>query len=415
MQIFPLSHLLEGLHLLVYIGLLILISQLGGRLANLLRAPRLLGYLVSGILFGPSLLGLFSETLVKEELTLITDIALILIAFSIGGALSLDKLGRLGRTVLWITVTQTHGAFFLVTALLSGFFLLVHGLPAFWSVHFPMALVIGAISAATAPAAILAIAQEYKAKGAFTTVLFGVVALDDALTILFFAFAATVAQSFVHQSAITLQNVVVVPGLSIIIAVALGLASGLCLRYLASPFIVHREVMFGVLVGFMFFTSGLAMSLKVSPLLATMMLGFVVVNFIKHLEDVFSVLETVEEPIFGVFFALAGALMDFSTIGAAWWVALLIVVGRFSGKLIGTRVGAEISRAPEPVKKYLGMALLPKAGVTVGLVLAAKAIFPDVGVAELMVNAVIGSTIINELMTPFFVRYALRKAGEVAD
>ncbi|MEE9197909.1 MAG: cation:proton antiporter [bacterium] len=413
MPAFPLAHLPKGLHLLVYIGLLILLSQLGGRLANRLRAPRILGYLVTGILFGPSVLGLFSETLVKEELTLITDIALILIAFSIGGALSLNKLGRLGPTVLWITVTQTHGAFFLVTVLLSVFFLLIHGLPMFWSAYFPMALVIGAISAATAPAAILAIVQEYKAKGPFTTILFGVVALDDALTILFFAFAATIAKSLVHQSAITWQNVLLVPAFSIMMAVALGLASGLCLRYLASPFITHREVMFGVLIGFMFFTSGLAISFGASPLLATMMLGFVVVNFIEHLEDVFSILETVEETIFGLFFALAGAHMDFSTIPTVGWIALLIVAGRFSGKLLGTRIGAGVSNAPESVKKYLGLALLPKAGVTIGLVLAAEAIFPDVGIAKLMVNAVIGSTIINELMTPFFVRYALRKAGEV--
>jgi Kef-type K+ transport system membrane component KefB len=159
--------------------------------------------------------------------------------------------------------------------------------------------------------------------------------------------------------------------------------------------------------------SGIAISLQVSPLLANMVLGFVVVNFVGPHKDIFSVVESVEEPIFGMFFTLAGAHLDLQMIQTAGWVALLIVLGRFTGKLSGTRLGAQISHAPETVKKYLGYALLPKAGVTVGLVLEAKTIFDPTSFSEIMVNAVLGSVIINELLTPFLVRFSLFRAGEV--
>lgn len=170
--------------------------------------------------------------------------------------------------------------------------------------------------------------------------------------------------------------------------------------------------MLGVMVGSIFFTSGLALSLKSSPLLANMVLGFMVVNFVRHGEDLFGVVENIEESIFMMFFTLAGAHLDIGVIRIAGWLALLIVIGRFSGKFLGTRLGAHISHAPETVKKYLGLGLLPKAGVTVGLVLIAKDLFGATPISEVMVSAVLGSVIINELLSPLLVRYALVKSGE---
>lgn len=406
---------MENLHILGYVGLLILLSQVAGRLAISLGSPRLIGYLATGIVLGPSLLGLFHETLVKEELGLITDIALVIIAFSIGGAISAQKLKQFGRAIFWITTSEAFGAFLIVTAILSLFLPFIHTSgPAdqtFWTIYFPMSLVIGAVSVATAPAATLALIQEYRAKGPFTTILLAVVALDDGLTILLFAFAANVAQGFATQTPITWKNILLAPSLSIVTAAMIGLAGGIGLRVL-TPFFHHRATMFGMMVGFIFLISGLAMTLEVSPLLSGMTLGFVVTNFAGRLRGIFPVLDTVEEAIFGMFFALAGAHMDFKVLQTGGWLAALIVLGRFSGKLLGTHVGALISRAPDTVRKYLGLALLPKAGVTVGLILAGRHIFPAAEISELMVSAVLGSTIINELMTPYFVRYALRKSGE---
>ncbi len=406
---------METIHPLVYIGMLLLLSYAGGKTANYFKAPRVTGYLVIGVLLSPSLLGLFHESLVKKELTLITDIALSIIAFSIGGSLSLIKLKRLGKHIFWITFTQAFGAFISTTLMLSLFFYLTHSLGAiqssFRTLYFPMAFVIGAISAATAPAAIMAIVHEYRAKGPFTTILLGVIALDDALTILFAAFAFSMAQIFVNQEAVRFTSLLLSPMFSILLSLFIGGALGICLRKLIG-FVLRKEAILGVIAGAIFLAGGLAISLKASPLLANMMLGFVVVNFVKHHEDLFAVVESIEEPIFGMFFTLAGAHMDFKVMQTAGLIALVIVLGRFSGKLLGSRFGAQISGAPEAVKKYLGMALLPKAGVTVGLVLAAGEVFGDTYLSEIMVNAVLGSIIINELMSPFFVRFSLRRAGE---
>ncbi|MFQ5962354.1 MAG: cation:proton antiporter, partial [Candidatus Methylomirabilales bacterium] len=386
---------------------------MGGRVANYFKVPRITGYLVVGMLLSPSVSGVFHERLVKEELTLITHIALAIIAFSIGGVLGIEKIKGLGRAISWITVTQASGAFVVATVVLIVFFRLVDGSGAtthsLWRSYFPMALVIGAISAATAPAAILAIVHEYKAKGPLTTVLLGVVALDDALTIFFYAFAISVAHSFVNLQAISWQNVLLAPTFSILISLSLGGAIGVCIRGLIR-FVRRREAMLGVVAGFILLISGLAMSINISPLLANMMFGFMVVNFVRHHEGLFAVVENIEEPIFGMFFTLAGAHFDLGVMKTAGILSLLIVVGRFTGKLLGTRLGAHISHAPQAVKKYLGLALLPKAGVTVGLVLEAKQVFIPTALSEIMVNAVLGSIIINELLTPFLVRFSLFRA-----
>jgi len=409
-------NLMESPHLLTYIGLLLLLSYAGGKIANHFKAPRVTGYLVIGMLMSPSVLGLFHERLVKEELTLITDMALAIIAFAIGGSLGLVSLKRIGRQIAWINLTEALGSFFVVTGILTLFFPLLHRSgtisTSYWNLYFPMVLVIGAICAATAPAAIMAIVHEYASKGPLTTILLGVVALDDALAILFYAFASVVAHALVNHEAITFQHFLFSPSLSILISLFVGGAVGLCLRVLMR-FVTRREAMLGVIVGAIFLTGGLCNSLEASLLLSNMMLGFVVTNFVVHHEDLFEVVEGIEEPIFGMFFTLAGAHLDLGVMQTAGWLALLITFGRFSGKFLGSRLGAQLSHAPQVVKKYLGLALLPTAGVTVGLVLEAKEIFGPTQLSEMMVNAVLGSVIINEILTPFFVRFSLTKAGEI--
>lgn len=410
-----LFNLPETLHPLVYIGLLLLLSYAGGKLANYLKAPRVSGYLVMGMLLSPSILGIFHERLIKEELMLITDIALAIIAFSIGGSLHISKLRKLGKHILWITLTQASGSFFLTTLSLALSFCIFYDLttasPSFLTLYFPMALVIGALSAATAPAAILALIHEYKSKGPLTTILLGVVALDDGLTIIFFAFAIAIAQTFVNHAATNWQNFFLSPVFSILISLFAGGMVGISLRKLI-PFVHREEALLGVIVGSIFLTSGITISLNASPLLASMMLGFVVTNFVQRHEDLFTIVENIEEPIFGMFFTLAGAHLDLGLMQTAGWLALLITLARFAGKLLGSHLGAHISHAPEAVKKYLGLALLPTAGVTVGLVLEAKSIFGATYMSEIMVNAVLGSVIINELLTPFLVRFAFVRTGE---
>ncbi|MBW1938230.1 MAG: cation:proton antiporter [Deltaproteobacteria bacterium] len=416
--IFPdIFNLLKNLHILVYLGLLVLFSYAGGEVASFLKTPRVTGYIVTGILFGPSVIGLFHERLVKEELDLVTHIALGIIAFSIGGSLELKKIKALGKQIAWVNFAEAFGAFLVVTVSLALLFPLISetgsASGSFWSSYFPVALLIGAISSATAPAAVLAIVHEYRAKGPLTTILLGVVALDDAIAIFLFAFASSVAGSLVGHHGISWQNFLLAPLSSILISLCIGGVLGLCIRKFI--FLVpRREAMLGVIVGLIFLTSGLAIALRASPLLANMMLGFMVVNFVAHHQDLFQVVEGIEEPIFGIFFILAGAHLDLRVIETAGWLALFIILGRSCGKLLGVRLGARISEAPETVRKYLGLALLPQAGVAVGLLLEAKGILAQTPLLEIAVSGVLGSVVINELLCPYFTKFALTKAGEVS-
>jgi Kef-type K+ transport system membrane component KefB len=410
------SYLPNELHPLIYIGLLLLLSFAGGHIANYFRAPRVTGYLIVGILLGPSALGIFNKEVIRTDFGLITHIALGIIAFSIGGSLELSKIKRLGRQILWITFFQGFGAFILATVTLSAFLILGHcsgnALQCFWSEHFPAALVIGAICAATAPAATLAIVHEFRSKGPLTTILLGVVALDDGLTIFLYTFALNIAKSITTFENITAYNYLTIPFLSVITSLVIGLVMGLCIKFLIR-FLPDKNIMLGVILGSIFLTFGAAETAGADPLLANMMLGFIVANYVRHHHDLFSVVEGIEEPIFGMFFALAGAHFDLKLVETAGLLAVIISIGRFLGKVSGSRLGAEISQSPVEVRKYLGLALLPTAGVTVGLVLNAQDALGTGIFSEIMVTGVLGSVILNEIFTPFLVRYSLKKAGEI--
>jgi Kef-type K+ transport system membrane component KefB len=200
----------EQIHLLVYTGLLFLASQAGGRLASHLNAPRMVGYLLTGILLGPSVLGLLPESVVTEDLEIITEISLAIIAFSIGGHLKVEQLKRMKSVILWITILQAAMASLIVFTLMSLFLPMV--VPdsdvtgGFLRGTLPVALAIGAISAATAPAAVMSIVREYKARGSFTTVLLGVIALDDVLTLIVFAFAISLGQALLGSEMLSLSS-----------------------------------------------------------------------------------------------------------------------------------------------------------------------------------------------------------------
>lgn len=403
---------------LVHIGALLLFGFAGGQIANHFKFPRVSGYIVTGMILSPSVTGFFQEKVVSEELSIITDIALGIIAFSIGGSLVLKSLKKLYGSILWINFMQSFGAF-LVTALLICLispFIINSGIAphSFWQTFFPMALIMGAVSAATAPAAVMAIVHECRAAGPLTTTLLAVVALDDATAIVFYSFAVVLANSLIDAEALS-WGMMLSPILSILISLVIGIVSGLIFSKTAR-FVTRSDAMLGVVGGLILLIYGVANSAGVSPLIANMTFGFMVVNFVAHAHDIFSVVEDVEEPIFSMFFVLAGAHLDiavFSTSG--FLLAGLIVLGRFTGKLYGTRLGAIISHAPGTVRQYLGLALLPKAGVTVGLILLAKDTFNSSLLSTLMVNAVLLSVIVNELIAPPLVRYALTRAGETGN
>jgi Kef-type K+ transport system membrane component KefB len=405
--------------LITYIGLLFVISQASGRIANYFKAPRIIGYFLAGILCGPYLLHLFSEDLVNNKLSIITNSTLSIIAFSIGGSLRLDTLNHLKKVILWIVSLQAFAAFFFVFIACLIAFPFVLGCDTYcWTEYISIALILGAISTATAPAPIMSIIHEYKAKGTFTTVLLGIISLDDALALMLYAFAIAFAQHFISGAEeISWYISLLIPLGKIFAAIALGVSVGFFLRTFIKFFFASRDVLLGIIIGFIFLTSGIAFAFDISPFLTNMAFGLVIANFIEHdrSDEIFDVIEGIEEPIFGAFFLLAGAHLNINVAWSAAWLSIILITMRFTGKLSGTSLGAHISHAEPPIRRYLGYALLPTAGLTIGLVLDANRILsPHLPVlCDIMVTAVIANTIINELLAPFFIRYSLSKAHDI--
>jgi len=398
------------------VGVLVIAGFFGGLVAKKIRYPRISGYIIVGMLLSPSVLNVIPSQLIREDLSVITDIALGVIAYLIGGSLSIERLKKLGKSIIIITPFQALGAWIFVTLLMIslGHFVIEFDIsnPKFYQTYLPMAIIIGAISCATAPAAIMAIIHEYRAKGSLTTTLLGVVALDDAFTIASFAIATSIAAVLIiGVEALSLYQMFIVPMFDVIGSLLLGAGFGFTLVYM-SRFAKTRKTLLVTVLGMIMLSIGATKVLGISSLLANMAAGFVVVNKMRSSEKMFAVINDIEDIIFAMFFTLAGAHFDLGVVKTAGILALLIVIGRFSGKFVGARIGATISQAPTVVRKYLGFGLLPKAGVTIGLVLLVQqnSVFSVIKV--IMVNAILASVIINELIAPPLTKYALFKAGE---
>lgn len=396
------------------VGILFIFGYFGGRLANWLRFPRVSGYIIAGILLSPSVSEIIPPVLIKEKFYVINEIALAVIAYSVGGSLKFSKLKLLGKSIFVINLSESLASFFLTFVLLATLSPYVLGLDkalgSFAETYLPLALIIASVSAATAPAAILAIAHEYKAKGPLTTTLLGVVALDDAVAIILFAFAGTIIRTLTAAGGFSFSRLAAEPAIIIFGSLFLGTVIGLLLTGLA-PWIKKKESMLVVILGVIFLCSGIAGLLQLSALLANMMVGFLIVNMARHSDRLFLAVENIEEPVFALFFTLAGAHFDLAVFKFVGLLVFLIVAGRFSGKFIGTKLGAGLSHAPDVVKKYLGYGLLPTAGVSLGLIFLAQPLLrPEL--FEITVNAVLGAVIVSELVAPPLVKFALKRAGE---
>lgn len=399
---------LEMMDLILAIGIMIFLGFLAGLIFERFKFPMITGYIVLGMALSPSLLGFIPAGTV-EQLDIITDVALGLIAYLIGSSLRWEDFRRLAKPIAWITPLQSFGSWIFVTAILAALGPVLVPHESFWQTIFPMAALIGAVSVATAPAATMAIVSELRAKGPFTTTLLAVVGLDDAVAIVVFAIATGVFRPLVKEAGeFSVYHMLGIPLLHIAGSVLLGIAFALVLFYVVK-LVRTREFLVVVIVGTILLCIGIAGYLGLSSLLANLVLGFVIINIAKR-KELNLVVEEFENLIFVLFFVLAGLHFDLSVLEVAGVLALLIVLARCSGKYLGVRLGATISDASDTVKNYLGLALLPQAGVAIGLILLAAREFPSFGV--IMLNAVLASTIIHELVAPPLTKYAILKAGE---
>jgi Kef-type K+ transport system membrane component KefB len=399
--------------LLLAIGVMVSVGLFGGLLANRLKFPRITGYIIIGVLLSPSILNLVPKATL-ESWDILSTVVLAIIGYAIGGSLRLESIRRLGRSVAWITVAEAVGALVVVTLLitLTGPVALAIPQAGFLHTYLPLALVIGAAVCPAAPAVTLAVIRELKARGPLTTTLLAVVALDDALGVILFAIILGVAQPLLGGAGgISLYAMLGIPTLDIMKSIGIGAALGFALIGIAK-LARSRALLLASVLGMLMLCVGLASVLGISVILASMVIGFVVRNRIdKVMEDEpFIAIEGIEDFAFAMFFVLAGMHFDVGVIRTAGILAALIFAGRFLGKYLGVKVSAGRTHAPEVVRRYLSFALMPEAGVTIGLALVAKSAFPALG--DILLNGILASVIINELVAPPMTKYAITKAGE---
>lgn len=391
-------------------GIILLAGSLGGALAVRCKCPRITGYLVVGMLLSPSLFNLIPEAALKP-MRVFTTLALGLIAFEIGASLRMDSLRSSGRSLFWITTLQALFPWLISTVLITLMAPWMVDIPnsTFWTVSLPLGLLLGAMACPTAPAITVALVHECRARGPITTLLFAVVALTDVIAIIAYAVASGISRHLVNgEGGLSLQPMIADPFLEIAASAGIGVAMALVLLGVSRFFRTHALQMVMV-VGISLLCTGICEALDISTLLANMSIGFVTVNWGAG-DDLLAVLEDIEGVVFTGFFVISGLYFDLKAMHAAGWMTLVIILGRCSGKYLGAWLGAVLGGAGEAVRKYLGLALLPKAGLVIGLAIAAKSSFPTLG--SILFNGMLASVIVNTLLTPPLAKVALRKTGE---
>jgi Kef-type K+ transport system membrane component KefB len=394
---------------MVVIGLAVFLGTIGGRVFERLRIPQVVGNIVIGVLLGQSVLKLIGAGTIRS-LEPFSTFALGIIGFLIGGELHRDVFTKHGRRFLTILFAEGMGAFFAVGLLVGGFTWLI-------TRNAPMAIalgaVLGAISSATAPAATVNVLWEYKTKGPLTTTVFAIVALDDALALILYSFAAGAATMLMGLGSGGVLASLGRVGWELIGGAVLGIAGGLILNWVLRR-ARDRDSSLAFIIGALALVIGIGRMIEVDTILSSMALGFTIVNLAPRRSDsAFRTVESFAPPIFVLFFVSVGAQLNAGGMaGWMWILALVYVVARTFGKFIGADVGSRLAQAAPSVRKYLGLCLFSQAGVAVGLSISASHRFSgEFGATIVMVIAL--TTFVVQIIGPPSVKYAVKKAGEV--
>jgi len=396
------------LNLALLFGLVILFGAFGARLFQKFHIPQVVGCIVTGIVLG-DVFNLITPDVI-EKLKPFTMFALGVIGFMIGAELRADVFKKYGKQFFFILFSQGLGAFLLVAVGTSFIAWLILG-NVFVSIA--MGLVLGAIASATAPAATVSVLWEYKTRGPLTATILAIVALDDALALLLYRGAATGAKALMgtgHDS--VLAAVGVLFG-EIVGAIILGFLAAVLLYFLLK-FVRAEDKILEFALASLLLVVGVSMIPEIDPILPAMVLGITIANLMpRQSQGMFKLVEKFSPPIYISFFVLAGAHMQFGKLGL-WMVIMIVVYAllRAAGKMAGSWLGARHSGAPAAVRKYLGICLMPQAGVAIGLViLASRQFTADLG--HMLIMVVMTSVFLMEIFGPMMVKVGVKKAGEV--
>lgn len=385
------------MNVLLTIGIAMAAGLLVSRLARLVKLPNVTAFLVAGLVIGPCVGRIITEEQ-AASMNVISEAALGFIAYAIGGEFKLSYLKKIGKAPLTITFFQG-----MTTALCVDVGLIVLGVPV------PEALLLGAIALATAPAATLMVVRQYKANGPVTQMLLPVVAMDDALGLMVFSISSSVAAALLGGE-MTVQSMLVAPLVEIVGSLALGSALGFVLGY-CSRFFASRGNKLALSIALVLAGVGLCDMWGLSSLLVCMMIGAVMVNISQQHEVLMEQCDRFTPPLFLLFFVLSGAQLDLTVLPVVGLTGICYLLLRSIGKWCGTMLGALCVHADGNIRKYLGLTLLPQAGVAIGMSQLVSIKFP--ALASQINTIVLAGVLVFELVGPIVTKLALTKAGEI--
>jgi Kef-type K+ transport system membrane component KefB len=401
---------------LTLLGAITIIGYYMGHTARLVKLPSLIGYMILGVVLGPSVFHLIGES-TMDRLSFITEIALGFVAFSIGAELSISSLKRLGSGIISIIFAESFTAFFVVTGLV---YLLTHDLP--------MSLIFGAMAPASAPAGTVAVIHECKAKGNLTKALYAVVGFDDGLAIIIFGFAAALAKNLLIAEA-TGQNSSILPAMipplkEVALSIIVGSIVGFIFCFMVRKLKSSKDI-FIVIFGAILIATGLSLRWHLSLIMTNMVVGFVLVNTRQEalVHRVMAPLFNIMPLMFILFFCLAGSHLELASLPALGGLGVVYILGRSGGLIGGARIGAMFGRVDKNIKKYIGLGILSQAGVAIGLSLIVKHEFTALAVeynlphaakiGTVVLTTITATCIFFEIIGPILTKFALTKAGEI--
>ncbi len=409
------------MQIFVALSISILAGLALSRLAKFIKLPAVTAYLVAGILVGPYLLGAlgikglgFNSMADVKYYSILSDAALGFIAFSIGNEFRLSQLKKTGKQATVIGIVQAVIATLVVDAALIGVHFAMED-----KLSLPAAITLGAIASATAPAATLMVVKQYKAKGPLTDILLPIVALDDAVGLVLFAVSFGIAKALILGS-VDMISIVVEPLLEVVLSLLLGAVMGFLFN-LFEKFFHSRSKRLSVSVAFVLLTVGLSMlkfeifgvHIAFSSLLTCMMLGTIFCNICDFSEELMERVDRWTAPLFVLFFVISGAELElsvFTDIGIVL-IGIVYILTRSSGKYFGSYLSAKATKCDSNIVKYLGITLLPQAGVSLGMAIKAEAGLGADGM--IVANITLFAVLIYEIVGPLLTKISLQKAGEI--
>ena len=411
---------INNMEILLGVAIALLAGILMTRLFKPLNLPDVTAFLIAGVLLGPYCIGAlgvpglgFTSGEELEALDLISEVALGFIAFSIGNEFRLKNLRQTGRQAVIIGIVQAITATIFVDIALFALHLAMPD-----KISVPQVLILGAVATATAPAATLMVVRQYKAKGPLTSLLLPIVALDDAVGLVVFAISFGIAKTLVSGE-VNLLSIILNPLVEIVCSLLLGALMGWLLTQLEKIFHSNTNRR-NITISFVFMTAALAMieidlgpvKIGFSSLLVCMMLGTVFCNTCELSEDLMSAADKWTSPLFALFFVISGADLELSVF-ADWAIVVIgivYIIFRSAGKYLGTYGSTKAVHCSPQICRYLGITLLPQAGVALGMSATAMQLGQT---GELIRNITLFSVLIYELVGPLFTKMALTAAGEI--